>query len=109
MAENRFVDQRNQIRLAVESAFYDFTANERNIQTATIAVELAEESLRLARIRFKAGVGTQTDVISAQTELTTARNNLLQTITDYNRAYATLKREVSVGEELEGYVPTPNP
>ena len=107
IAENRFLDQSDQIRLAVETAFYDFAANERNIQTSTIAVELAEESLRLARIRFKAGVGTQTDVIDAQTQLTTARNNLLQTITDYNRAYATLKREVSVGEELEQYTPAP--
>ncbi|MGB2926915.1 MAG: TolC family protein [Limnothrix sp.] len=101
IAENRFIDQRNQIRLAVETAYYDYAANRRNIETATLAVSLAEESLRLARIRFTAGVGTQTDVIAAQTELTTAQNNLLQTVTDYNRAYAQLKREVSVGEELE--------
>jgi len=107
IAENRFLDQSELIRLAVETAFYDFTANEQNIQTATLAVELADESLRLARIRFNAGVGTQTDVIAAQTQLTTAQNNLSQTITDYNRAYATLKREVGVGEELERYVPSP--
>ena len=101
ISETRFVNQTGQIRLAVENAYYDLKASDRNIQTASIAVDLADESLRLARMRFKAGVGTQTDVISASTELNTARNNLLQAITDYNRAYAQLKRAVSVGEELE--------
>ena len=101
IAENRFLNQSDQIRLAVETAYYNLIAGERNIQTASVAVELAEESLRLARLRFNAGVGTQTDVIAAQTELTTAQNNLEQAITDYNRAYAQLKREVSVGEEIE--------
>jgi outer membrane protein TolC len=103
ISETRFVNQTDQIRLAVENAYYDLQASDRNIQTASIAVDLADESLRLARMRFKAGVGTQTDVIAASTELNTARNNLLQAITDYNRAYAQLKRAVSVGEELEAF------
>ena len=61
---------------------------------------LADESLRLARMRFKAGVGTQTDVISAQTELNTARGNYLQAVTDYNRAFVQLKREVGLGDAV---------
>ncbi|OKH18161.1 hypothetical protein NIES208_06450 [[Limnothrix rosea] IAM M-220] len=101
IAENRFLNRSDQIRLAVETAYFNLEASERNIQTASVAVDLADESLRLARLRFRAGVGTQTDVISAQTELTTAQNNLEQAITDYNRSYAQLKREVSVGEEIE--------
>ena len=56
---------------------------------------MAVESLRLARLRFQAGVGTQTDVIDAQTQLTTARGSLLASITDYNQSYVTLQREVS--------------
>jgi outer membrane protein TolC len=95
VAESQFDDTRNQVRLEVEQAFYDLQANEANIETTTRAVELAEESLRLARLRFQAGVGTQTDVIAAQSDLTEARVNLVQAIIDYNRAFAQIRRAVS--------------
>ena len=95
IAENRFDQFRNQIRREVEQAFYNLQANEQNIDTAEIAVEQAEESLRLARLRFQAGVGTQTDVINAQSALTQARGNLLTAIIEYNRSLAALQRSVS--------------
>jgi outer membrane protein TolC len=93
--ETRFADQRNKIRLEVETAYYNLQANQENIGTASIAVQLAEESLRLARLRFQAGVGTQTDVINSQTELTTARGNLLRAIIDYNQSLNALQRSVT--------------
>lgn len=95
IAENRFDQTRNQIRREVEQAFYNLQANEQNIDTARVAVEQGEESLRLARLRFQAGVGTQTDVINAQSALTQARGNLLTAIIDYNRSLASLQRAVS--------------
>ena len=95
VAEVQFADERNQVRLEVESAYFDLQANNENIQTAAVAVELAQESLRLARLRFQAGVGTQTDVINAQTDLTRARGNLLSAIIDYNQALNSLQRAVS--------------
>ena len=95
IAETQFADQRNQIRFAVEQAFFQLESNLNNIETARRSVELAEESLRLARLRFQAGVGTQTDVIDAQTSLTTERGNLLSSITDYNQSFADLNRQVS--------------
>lgn len=95
IAETQFANQRNQIRFAVEQAFFQLKSNQNNIGTATKEVDLAEESLRLARLRFQAGVGTQTDVIEAQTQLTTARGNLLGSITDYNQSFADLNRQVS--------------
>ena len=95
IAETNFADQRNQIRFGVEQAFFQLKSNQNNIQTATKEVELAEESLRLARLRFTAGVGTQTDVIEAQTQLTTARGNLLESIIEYNQSYVALQRQVS--------------
>lgn len=95
IAQTRFADQRNQVRLDVEQAFFDLNANAENIQTASFALEQAQESLRLARLRFQAGVGTQADVITQQTELTRARGNRLRAILDYNRALASLQRAVS--------------
>lgn len=95
IAENEFDRLRNQIRQEVEQAFYNLQANQENIDTARLAVTQAEESLRLARLRFQAGVGTQTDVINAQSALTQARGNLLTAIIEYNRSLAQLKRAVS--------------
>lgn len=95
IAETRFADQRNQVRLEVEQSFFALNANAQNIETATIALQRAEESLRLARLRFQAGVGTQTDVLNQQTALTRARFNQLSAILEYNRALATLQRATS--------------
>lgn len=95
IAEARFADQRDQIRLDVERAYYNLQANQENIQTASLAVTQAEESLRLARLRFQAGVGTQTDVIATQTELTRAQVNLLTAVLNYNRSLSSLQRSVS--------------
>ena len=93
--EVNFANQRNDVRFQVEQAFFDLQANKNNITTAQKAVELAEESLRLARLRFQAGVGTQTDVIEAQSDLTTARGNELRAIIDYNQSLNQLKRAVN--------------
>ncbi|EDX73311.1 outer membrane efflux protein [Coleofasciculus chthonoplastes PCC 7420] len=95
IAESNFANERDQIRLEVEQAFFQLTASQENIQTASFALEQAQESLRLARLRFGAGVGTQTDVINQQTALTRSRVNLLTAILDYNRALATLQRAIS--------------
>lgn len=95
IAENQFASERNQVRFEVEQAYSGLQANFDNIQTASVALEQARESLRLARLRFQAGVGTQTDVINAETELTRAEANRLSAILDYNRALAALQRSIS--------------
>ena len=95
IAENTFATQRNQIRFDAEQAFSSLDANRINIQTATFALQAAQESLRLARLRFGAGVGTNTDVINQLTALTRAQVNQLQAILDYNRSLANLQRAVS--------------
>lgn len=96
IAEVGFADIRNQIRFEVERAYSNLLSNFENIDTAKVAVTQAEEALRLARLRFQAGVGTQTDVINSETDLTNARGNLLQAVINYNRSLATLERAVSL-------------
>ncbi len=95
IAESQFVTARDQVRFQVEQAYSTLQASSENIQTTTLAVQSAEEALRLARLRFQAGVGTQTDVIQQQTALTRSRVNNLQAVLDYNRALAQLQRFVS--------------
>ncbi len=95
IAETNFAEQRNQIRFQVEQAFFTQQSNLQNVNTASTALEQAKEALRLARLRFQAGVGTQTDVISSENDLTTAEGNRVQAILDYNRALANLQRAIT--------------
>lgn len=96
IAETRFSEQKNQIRFQVEQAYYTQSANLENVQTSNVALEQAKESLRLARLRFQAGVGTQTDVINAENDLTRSEGNRLKAIIDYNRALIDLQRAVTM-------------
>ncbi len=93
--ESEFENARNQIRFEVEQAYFTLLANQENIDTASLAVEQAQEALELANLRFNAGVGTQLDVLSATRELTEAQGNLLTAVLEYNRALARLERAVS--------------
>ena len=95
IAETNFANTRNQVRFNVERDYANLQANLANIRTSTVALAQARESLRLARLRFQAGVGTQTDVISAENDLTTSEGNRVSAILNYNISLASLQRDIS--------------
>ena len=95
IAETNFSDTRNQVRFDVEQSYYNLEANQTNITTAQLAVEQAKEALELANLRLNAGVGTQLDVLTEQSNLTDAEVRLVDAILGYNRSLAALKRAVS--------------
>jgi outer membrane protein TolC len=95
IAETQFSEQKNQVRFQVEQAYSTQSSSLENVQTAEAALGQARESLRLARLRFQAGVGTQTDVINAENDLTRSEGNRIKAILDYNRALTELQRAVT--------------
>jgi outer membrane protein TolC len=95
IAEEQFSENLDQIRFDVEQSFFNLQANEENIATSKVAVAQAEEALNLANLRLQAGVGTQLDVLTAQSELTQAQVNNVTAILGYNRALAAMQRAVS--------------
>jgi OMF family outer membrane factor len=95
IAARRFEQVRNEIRRSVEDAFYSLNSARQQIDNAKTAIASAREGRRLAQLRFQAGVGTQTEVISAETALTTAEGNLARSVTQYNLALIQLQRSVS--------------
>lgn len=94
IAETQYVGNRDQVRLQVEQSYLSLKSNKENIGTAQGAQAQAQESLRLARLRLAAGVGTQLDVINAETELTRAKSNYSRAIINYNRDLSTLRNAV---------------
>ncbi|BAY27869.1 outer membrane efflux protein [Calothrix sp. NIES-2100] len=95
IAETQFANQRDQIRFDVEQYYFQLQSNLDNVQTSTLALTQAREALQIARLRFQAGVGTQTEVIAAENDLTRAEGNRVTAILDYNRALANLQRSVT--------------
>ena len=102
IADTQFADTKNQLRFEVEQAYANLASNLKNINTAQSSVQLAEESLSLARLRFTAGIGTQLDVTSAEASLTQSRGNLISAILDYNRALVALQRATSYAQPVSG-------
>lgn len=105
IAETQFADTKNDLRFEVEQAYSDLQSNLRNINTAQSSVQLAEESLALARLRSSAGIGTQLDVTSAENSLTQAKGNLISAILNYNRALISLQRATSYAQPVSGVTP----
>lgn len=80
----------------VESAYLNLRAAEQTISSTKVAVEEGQESFRIASLRYRAGVGINLDVLDAETSLTTARNNYVQALYNYNIYVATLEQAVGV-------------
>lgn len=94
----RFAQRRDGIRLEVETSFYELEKNNRNIVTTSREVISARESLRLARLRFQAGVTTQREVVDNQRDLTQAEVRFSNSITDYNKRLAELRRRTGLDQ-----------
>ncbi len=94
IATNQFADTKAQVRLEIEEAYFSLKANEKNIVIAEKGLNRAEKNLELARLRFQAGVGLQTEVNIADASLTQARGNVLQAIIGYNQDLAALQRAI---------------
>ncbi|MEB3202244.1 MAG: TolC family protein [Synechococcus sp.] len=94
----RFAQRRDGIRLEVEESFYELEKNNRNIVTTSREVISAREALRLARLRFQAGVTTQREVVDNQRDLTQAEVRYSAAITDYNKRLAELRRRTGLDQ-----------
>ncbi|MEB3173140.1 MAG: TolC family protein [Cyanobacteriota bacterium] len=93
-----FARKRDEIRLDVESSFYELEKNNRNLTTTAREVLSAREALRLARLRLEAGVTTQREVVNNQRDLTQAEVRHSNAISDYNKRLAELRRRTGLDQ-----------
>ncbi|MEB3266650.1 MAG: TolC family protein [Cyanobacteriota bacterium] len=94
----RFAQRRDSIREEVEESYYTLESSNRNIATTAREVVSAREALRLSRLRFQAGVVTQSEVVDTQRDLTRAEVSYAIAITDYNKALARLRRRTGLDQ-----------
>ena len=84
------------VQLDVRSTYLSLKSSEQSIQTSSAAVGLAEEDYKIKVIRYQAGVGTNLDVLDAQVALTTAKNNFLQAMYNFNNYRAKLDKSMGI-------------
>lgn len=94
----RFADTRDRLRFEVEQSFYQLRQANRNIQTTSRQVISSREALRLARLRFQAGVSTQREVVDNQRDLTQADLAYAQALADYNDRLVTIRRRTGLDQ-----------
>ena len=95
-----FASERDSIRSEVEDSFFNLRKASQNIHTTSSEVLSSSESLRLARLRFQAGVTTQREVVDTQRDLTNAEVRYANAITDYNVSIAQLRRRTGLDQVL---------
>ena len=85
---------RNQVALDVWKAYQSLTTATQSLKTALDLVASAEHSERVALGRYKAGVGTVLDLLTAQSALASARLQRIQAALDWFVFRATLAQSV---------------
>ena len=86
---------KDDIRLEVEEAYDAMIQAKKALELQKETIVQAEEGMRIANLRYESGVGTQLEVLSAQTALTDARTNLARAIYSFRLAKSALRKATS--------------
>ncbi|GIV07395.1 MAG: transporter [Fimbriimonadales bacterium] len=84
------------VALEVRQAYLNLLDAQKRLAVAQKGLEQATEALRLARVRFEAGVSPQLEISDAELAFTQAQTNLVNAQFDYLDAYAALQRAIGV-------------
>jgi len=93
---------RNQITLQVQVAKAELESARNEVEVANLALKLANEEVTQARDRFEAGVASNLEAVTAQSELARAHDNQINALYRYNQARADLARATGQMEALYG-------
>lgn len=85
---------RQAVALDVRTALATLRQAQVNRQTTAANVQQAREALRIAQVRYRAGVATSVEVTDAQVALTQAQTNQVNAEYDYLDAQAALARAI---------------
>ena len=85
---------RDGVALEVRQAFLNMSEAEKRIETTEVAAGKAQEDMMIAQEKYRAGVGTNLDVIDAQLALTQAKTNRIQALYDFNVSKAKLDKAI---------------
>ena len=80
--ENNLINLRNGINLEVEQAQTIYRNGLKSLENQNRNMELAQEVLRVTKIKYEQGVGSSIEVTTAETSLKEAQNNYIKALYD---------------------------
>jgi outer membrane protein TolC len=89
----------------VRQALRDLDQIHKSVELQRQAVEVAAQQRRLAVLRYQRGLGSNFDVVDAESSLVTARSALVQLLTSYAVARLDLKRTIGTLDVLTEFGP----
>lgn len=96
VAEEQAAKTKESVQLEVKQAYLNISSAAERVRATQTAVAQAEESFKIATVRYRAGVGINLDVLDAQLALNQAQTNYIQALYDYNVGLATLEKAIGV-------------
>lgn len=90
--------QQQDIALEVRQAYLNVVRAEKVLATCKTTVKQAKESDKIAEVRYREGVGTSTERIDAQNELTNAETNYANALYNLNLTRAALEK--ALGQDV---------
>jgi TolC family type I secretion outer membrane protein len=87
---------RRDVALTVKQAYNAVQLVKQQITVTQDAEAAAEEDLRLNREKYELGSGTMLELITSQAAYTTAKNNRIQAVYDYQTVFAQLQKAMGV-------------
>lgn len=88
------------VTLDTRQAYLSVNEAKERIVAAEKGLELARESSRLAEVRYKGGISTQTEVLDAQSALVQAETHHTNAVYDYQVAVAKLEQAVGGSSQM---------
>jgi outer membrane protein TolC len=82
------------ITLEVTQNYLSFNQSKRKIDISKLAVDQAEESMKVTSDKFKNGLAQSSDIVDSETALINARTNYTNSIVDFELAKAKLDKSI---------------
>lgn len=98
--EVRRRDLRQRIAIEVRQAYLDLASARQQVDAARERQQFAQQEVDQARERFRSGVATNADVITALLDLDSARTGLIDALNSYQTARVSLARALGAVQEL---------
>lgn len=108
-ADAGLVNQRFQTTLATEQGFFAALANEELVRVAEAQVKRAQQQLRTAVDKLRAGSATRSDTLRSTVDLGNARLQLLQAQANLATAQADLGRQIGADQPVRAVPDTALP